>query len=226
MFLVELEGAKSVIDESNVVLIGGGGHGRSVLEVLRECGFKVRGYVDAHQVPITQLTWLGEDLSVVTPTKSDSFQLYFPGAGDNWRRQSDVEQASLLKLRLCAPAISPRSNTAQGVEVGLGSVIMPGATVRTGSKIGVACIVNSGAVVDHDSLIEDYAHIGPGVTVAGGVKVREGAFLGAGSTVIPNLEIGTRSVLGAGSVAIHDLDPNAIYVGVPARRLRASRTPW
>lgn len=52
------------------------------------------------------------------------------------------------------------------------------------------------------------------------VRLGKNVWLGAGATVLPGVTIGDNSIVGAGSVVTHDVEPNTIVVGNPARLLR------
>ena len=52
------------------------------------------------------------------------------------------------------------------------------------------------------------------------VHIGNNVWLGAGVTVLPGIKIGDNSIVGAGSVVTHDVEPNTIVAGVPARLLR------
>jgi maltose O-acetyltransferase len=61
-------------------------------------------------------------------------------------------------------------------------------------------------------------HETPGIDLP--IVVGEGSWLGAGVTVLPGVTIGNGCVIAAGAVVDKDCEPNGLYGGVPARRLR------
>lgn len=52
------------------------------------------------------------------------------------------------------------------------------------------------------------------------ILVGSGSWLGAGVTVLPGVTIARGCIVAAGAVVVHDTDPDGVYAGVPARRLR------
>lgn len=57
------------------------------------------------------------------------------------------------------------------------------------------------------------------------VIVHAHGFVGANAVVMPGVTIGEGAVAGAGAVVTTDLDPWTVYVGAPARPLRARERP-
>jgi maltose O-acetyltransferase len=55
---------------------------------------------------------------------------------------------------------------------------------------------------------------------AGQVVIGDRCWLGARALIMPGVKIGEGTVVGAGAVVTKDCDPGAVYVGVPARRVR------
>lgn len=52
------------------------------------------------------------------------------------------------------------------------------------------------------------------------ITVGDGSWIGAGAIILPGVTIGSGCVIGAGAVVTKDCEPNGLYVGVPARRIK------
>jgi acetyltransferase-like isoleucine patch superfamily enzyme len=73
--------------------------------------------------------------------------------------------------------------------------------------------------------VGNYVHIAPGANVSGNVHLHDGCWVGAGSIVnqgnpVKRLEVGANTIVGSGAVVISDCDPDAVYAGVPATRVK------
>jgi UDP-perosamine 4-acetyltransferase len=185
-----------------VALLGGGGHGRVVLDVLRAMGQKVHGVVDPQET--TQLTgkvrWLGADLGCIQPGACDLvLGVGSVGVGTRNARPrlfADGKAAGFHFVVLRHPS----AIVAPDVEIAEGAQIMAGAVIQPGSVIGRNVIINTSASIDHDCRIADHVHVAPGVVLSGGVVIEEGAHLGTGAIVIQGITIGAGAMIGAGAV--------------------------
>lgn len=88
--------------------------------------------------------------------------------------------------------------------------------IGAGAQIGMWSVV---ATATHQ--ISDLARRRAGRDVALPIDIGEGTWLGARSTVLPGVQIRSGCVIGAGSLVIRDCEPNSLYVGSPARKLRS-----
>jgi sugar O-acyltransferase (sialic acid O-acetyltransferase NeuD family) len=203
-----------------IVILGAGGHGRVVLDILRVAGtHKPIGFLDANSSlfgrRVDGLEVLG-DASMIETLTSKGVKGAIIAIGDNGIRRKYAEFILGLNVPLIN-AIHPSANIAATANLGKNLVIAAGALVCAHCQIGNSVVLNTGSIVDHESIIANSAHICPGAKLAGRVIVDSGAYVGIGATVIQNIRIGTDAIVGAGAVVIRDVPPAVTVVGVPAR---------
>jgi sugar O-acyltransferase (sialic acid O-acetyltransferase NeuD family) len=196
-----------------LIVVGGGGHGRVVLEALRSAGREVRGVVDRDPTVAALLPkgvpWLGDDTALAAFSAGQySLVNGVGGIGDGKRREI------FEKLREQGYAFAPirheNAVIAHGVELSEGSQVMAGAVLQPGVRLGANTIINTRASIDHDCLIGDHCHVAPGAVLCGGVVVSEDTHIGAGAVVIQGVRIGRRAMIGAGAIIRRDVGDNLI----------------
>ena len=74
--------------------------------------------------------------------------------------------------------------------------------------IGVSVITNNHDYYDRDVLTVEDVHIG------------KNAWIGANAVILPGVTVGENAVVGAGSVVTHDVEPNTVVAGNPARVIK------
>jgi sugar O-acyltransferase (sialic acid O-acetyltransferase NeuD family) len=211
-------------DPINVVVVGAGGHGRVVLDVLVQAGrHRVVGFLDSNDAlrgrRVDGVPVLG-DIAVLPEIAAEhGIAGAIVAIGDNGVRRSFAERIEDMGIALIN-AIHPSANLARNVTLGRNIVIAAGALVCAHCQIGDSVILNTGCIVDHESMIGTAAHLCPGARLAGRVAVESGAFIGIGATVIQNIRIGCEAIVGAGAVVIRDVPSMATVVGVPARLVK------
>lgn len=201
---------------TKIILQGGGGHARVVLDCLLSQGASVVGIFDPRiKGHLMGVALLGEYNPGIQPDA-----LAIVAIGDNTVRK----QVAKRTKHLFANTLHSSSIFSQYAVLGTGNVILHGAIVQAQTTIGNHVIINTGAQVDHDCVVGDYAHLAPGARLCGNVHVGEGTLVGAGAVVIPGKKIGAWATIGAGAVVINDIPDYAVAVGNPARIIK-TRTP-
>jgi sugar O-acyltransferase (sialic acid O-acetyltransferase NeuD family) len=206
-----------------VLIIGAGGHGQVVADILlagvrRGSDLVPCGYLDDDQNLWGQ-TKVG--LPVLGPIEAHE---QFPhdavviAIGDNLARRDVLDRLSNRCERF-ARAHHPSAIVSDSCVVRHGTVIGPGVAVNTGTCVGANVILNTCSSVDHHNTIGDHAHIAPGAHLGGDVTIGEGALIGIGAIVLPGRRVGPWTVVGAGAVVTEDLPAGVIAVGAPARVL-------
>lgn len=206
----------------DILVIGGGGHAKSVLHILKHLsGYNILGYVDVENKGILLgVGYLGNDDMLPKIKEGSPHCIAVLGIGYlKISNQRELLMKKLTDLGYDMPAvISLFARVGEEVVAGKGTVIMDGVVIGPGSIIGEGVILNTSCSIDHDCHIENYVHIAPGVTICGGVTVGSGSFIGAGSTIIQYKRIGPHCMVRAGTVVVDDYLKSAVYVGAPARR--------
>ncbi len=204
-----------------VIILGGGGHGRVVADLLRAMGRTVLGYTDAENAEAKQaamgVEFLGPDEEVMQTSPGEVLlAVGLGGIGDTGPRQRMFERFKADGYRF-ATAVHPTAIVAEGVTIGEGSQIMAGAIINPGGRIGVNAVINTGAVIDHDADIGDHVHIATGAVLSGGVKVGSRAHIGTGAAVIQSVTICAGALIAAGATVTGDVAAGKRVAGTPAK---------
>ncbi|MGA3065628.1 MAG: acetyltransferase [Tepidisphaeraceae bacterium] len=207
----------------DVIIIGAGGHGRVVLDILRAAGGpKPIGFIDADPQlagkTIGGLCVLGQ-ANLLPKLRTQKVKAAIVAVGDNRARRSYAKKLLEQGFELIN-AIHPSSVVSPTARLGKNVVVAAGAVIGTDCLIADDVIINTSAVIDHECEIGQAVHICPAAALAGRVRVGEEAFIGLGCRVIQCLTIGSQAVVGAGAVVIADVPEGATVVGVPARVIK------
>lgn len=209
---------------SRILILGAGGHGRVVLDILLNARqHEVLGFLDnnadIHGRRIDGLPVHGgiDDLAALREKLSVDGVVI--AIGDNGARRGLARRVYDIGLDLIN-AVHPSATLAHNASLGRNVVVAAGVVVCANCQIGDSVILNTGCIIDHQTMIGEGTHICPGVRIAGRVKVEPGVFVGLGATIVPKVTLGCESIIGAGSVVIDDVPPMATVVGVPARPIK------
>lgn len=202
-----------------LLLIGGGGHCRSVLcSVLSLNEYEEIGIVDYADTSVLGVPVVGRDEDLPALKKAgwtDAF-ITVGSIGDTNLRQRLYQM--VVNNGLTVPAIiDATAIIAQDAKVAPGCYIGKGAILNSGSCIGKCAIINTGAIIEHDCLIGDFVHISPGTVLCGQVSVGNHSHIGAGSVVRQQIEIGKDVLVGAGSVVISNIPNRVKAFGNPCK---------
>jgi len=206
-----------------VVVVGTGGHARSVVDAWDpDAPLQPVGCLGPEHVDVLGVPWVGSD-DDLTGLAARGIHHVVVAVGDNRLRSALTERCLAAGLQLVT-VIAATAQVARTATVGAGSVVLHRAVLGARAVVGRGAIINTGATVDHDITVGDFVHIAPGVHLAGGVDVGEGALVGIGSAVVPNIRVGAWAVVGAGAAVVDDVPAGVTVVGVPARQKSRSRT--
>lgn len=201
--------------DKKVVIIGAGGHGKVVADIVKKSGDEVLGFLDDN--PELSDRFAGFPvLGRIKEYRKFSNAVFTVAIGNAGIRERIVTD---LKDAVWHTVIHPTAVISSiDTEIGEGTVIMANAVVNAGTRIGRHCIINTGAIVEHDNRIHDFVHVSVGAKLAGTVTVGKSTWIGIGATISNNLSICSDCMIGAGAVVIKDISEAGVYTGVPAGR--------
>lgn len=198
-----------------VIVYGGGGHGKAVIDLLRAAGgYTLIGVIDEGLEPgdmVLDSPVLGGD-GALAGLQAAGCRQSINAVGGIGAMSSRInvferlQKAGFNFPTLVHPSavIEPSAKLAAGVQ------IFPHTYVGSDAKLGFGCIVNTGAIVSHDCELADYVNLAPGAILAGAVKIGEGSLIGMGVTINLNVCVGVAARVGNGATVKEDVPDGGI----------------
>ncbi len=191
--------------KKKLVLIGGGGHCRSVIDVIEQEGkFEIVGVVDNSELVGTDVLnykVIGSDEDLAVLAQQYKYAIITVGqikSSSTRRRLFELAKQTGFILPVI---ISSRAYVSKSSYIDEGTVVMHDALINANVQVGKNCIVNTKALIEHDCVIEDDCHISTGAIINGGVYVKKQSFVGSQAVTREAIVIQEKSFLKAGSLA-------------------------
>lgn len=206
---------------NDIILIGGGGHCRSVIDSIENGKkYNIVGIIDENKEINSVLGYpvLGGE-SELKNIYNKGIKYAFICIGSIGYPKIRIKYDRILKeLGFELPIIidktaiiSKHSIIEEGVFIGKNVV------VNSNSNIHRNAIINTGCIVEHDNNIGEFVHLAPGVVMSGGVNVGNNSHIGTNSTIIQGINIEENVLVGAGSVIIKNIKKETKVYGNPGR---------
>ena len=208
-------------NERGIILVGGGGHCKSVIEVAESCGAQISGILDislAVGQTILGYPVLGNDELISSLVQKYCF-LVTVGQIKNAVIRKLLHQ-KIKELNGClATLVASSAIVSNYATIGEGSVIMHHALVNADAKVGTGCIINSFANIEHDVVLGDYCHVSTGAIVNGNCFIQNETFIGSQAVIANGVTITNNSIISAGAFVRRNIAQKGIYAGNPAKLL-------
>lgn len=205
-------------------ILGTSGHARDVAGVADALGWQP--VFVTHDTNVRDKWTSSDEIEIESAVVDCPNAEFAMGIGDNsTRARLAVKYGGLRFPALIHPDTSFGRGQRSVVEAARGTIVFAGVRFTSNIRVGEFCTFNLNATVSHDCEIRDFANLSPGANVAGNVQVGRGAWIGIGAAVNQGsderkLTIGDNTVIGSGAVVTGDCEPDSVYVGVPARKIR------
>ena len=206
------------MEQKNLILVGGGGHCKSVIEVAESAGYTILGIVDRPEELgklVLDYKVIGVDDDIPQYVEKAEFVItvgFIKNPALRIKLYNKVKEAG-GKL---ATIVASTAHVSKYATLGEGTVVMHQAFVNAGAQIGNNVILNTFTNIEHDAVVGDQCHISTGTMVNGDCKIGQNVFVGSQSVLANGIEVGDNIIIGAGSVVRKSISQKGIYVGNPA----------
>ncbi len=172
--------------KKKIILIGGGGHCKSVIDVIElEGKYEIAGIIDkkeliGQEVLGYQIIGCDDDLEKLFIKHKYAF-ITVGHIKSNKLRVILFNKLKSIGYQLVVIK-SPLAYISKYASIEEGTIVMHQSLINANAKIGKNCIVNNQTLVEHDVTVEDHCHIAPGAILNGGVFVKQNTFIGSNAT--------------------------------------------
>lgn len=205
----------SAFDPTAILVYGGGGHGKSLIDLIRVLGvYHIIGVID-DGIPAGQ-TILGVPVLGGAESLKEVFQrgvrlaVNAVGGIGNLDIRVKVFQQLAQAGFTCPALVHPTAFVEASARLAPGVQVFPQAYIGSDVQVGFGSIVNTGAIVSHDCILGDYANLSPGALLAGEVHIGAGTLVGMGATINLRVKVGQRARIGNGATVKQDVPDHGI----------------
>lgn len=212
--------------KQQILLLGGGGHCKSVIEAIESQDvFQIGGILDsADKVGQRMLGYpvigtdedLGRLVGKIPHVLITVGQLKDAGKREHLYRLAK-EAGAVMPVIIASTAYVSRH-----AAIGEGTVVLHHAFVNAGARIGTNVIINTAAIIEHDAKVGSHTHISTGAIINGGSEVGSRVLVGSNAVLKQGITIEDNSIVGAGAVVIRTVTEPKIIIGNPAKPYPAS----
>lgn len=201
-----------------LILVGGGGHCKSVIEAAESAGYSILGVLDMPEEvgkEILSTKVIGTDDVIPAYVDKAEFVItvgFIKNPAVRIKLYNRIKGAG----GTLATVIASTAHVSKYATLGEGTVVLHQAFVNAGAKVGNNVILNTATNIEHDAVIGDQSHISTGAMVNGECKVGERCFIGSQSVLANCIIVGDDIIVGAGSVVRKSISEKGIYAGNPA----------
>ncbi len=205
-----------------LILLGGGGHCKSIIGIAEKCGFDILGIIDRSSEfgnKVLDYQVIGNDDDIKKFVDNAAFHITV-GFVKNANLRIKLFDNVIIHGGKIVSIISPNACVSKYSEIGEGSAIMNFANINADATIGKNVIINNFANIEHDVKIGDHTHISTGAMINGDCKIGNRCFIGSQAVIANGINICDDAIIGAGAVVVKDITQKGIYVGNPAKIIK------
>jgi sugar O-acyltransferase (sialic acid O-acetyltransferase NeuD family) len=199
-----------VLQLPKIVIVGAGGHGAELLQIVREQrSFEVVGFIDREYKEKKEycgLPVLGGD-EILGDLRGQGVENVLIAAG--WIKDASIRERifdQCVHANLAFPSVVHKSAIVYpSAQISAGCQIFANAVIGSDAFLDFGVVVNNSSVVSHDCRIGRLTHIAPGAMLAGKVTVGSGCLIGMNTSIFIGVTVSDYSIINNNSSIYKDL---------------------
>ena len=208
----------------NLIIIGGGGMGRSVYCIAQGCHgygeeFEVKGFIDDNIHSMEGFDNYPPMLGTIDDYVICENDVFVCSIGSTKTKKMICEKLKAKGAKF-QTMIHKTAIIRQNAKIGDGCIIADYASVGADCTIGENTLVQTFSIAAHDCIIGNYVRIDTHATCVGGVVVEDCATIHTTAVVSHKVVVGEGAVVAAMSFVIKKVKPNTTVYGNPAKLLK------
>lgn len=206
----------SVQNQETIIIFGGGGHAKTIIEMVRQLGkHSIAGIVDDDRSrsgqKVVGVAILGTR-ALLPEIRNRGVAYAVNCVGGILDIDIRVKIFRLLEENGFGipELVHPRATVEPSANLGDGVQVFANAYIGSDAVLETKSMVNTNSVVSHDCVIGKYTHIAPGALLAGHVEVGRNTLVGMGVTTAIKVKIGSYVRIGNGAIVLADVPDHTI----------------
>ncbi len=204
------QGQSTPGDAAALVVYGGGGHSKTIIELVRAAGLlRLVGVIDDNLpvgMSILGLPVLG-GADRLAELYADGVRLAVNavgGIGNVAVRIKVFDTLAHAGFR-CPAVLHPSAWIEASARIADGVQVLAKSYISSDVQIGFGTVINAGAVVSHDCILGRIVNLSPGAMLAGGVVLEDYVQVGMAATINLNIRVGQEARIGNGATVKNDV---------------------
>ena len=212
-----------------LIILGARGNSVDILDAVNERNaqsklprYECIGFLDDDQQQWGRAIWGVQVLGPleIAANYPDAYFVNSIGSERNFRQKAAIIAKTGLPAERFETIVHPTASVSRMATLGNGVVVLQNVTISNQVRIGNHVMILPNSVISHDVEVGDYSCITGGVCISGMSTIERDCYLGTNSSIIGNVKLEAGCMIGMGAVIRHDVPPNAVMVGNPAKLLR------
>jgi len=210
---------KFEFDPTRVIIYGGGGLSKMIIETVRATGaYQIVGVIDDGMPEGSDVIGSpvlgGED--ILPDLHKDGVRMAVNsvgGIGDYKVRLSVFERLASVGF-VCPAIVHPTAYIDHSAKLEAGVLVLAQSYVSGNAVVGMGTLINNTVVVSHDNVLGICTNLSPGAKLAGDVIIEDYAQIGMNATVNIGVRVGKAALIGNGATIKKDVPPGTrVYAG-------------